>query len=180
MTYSLTNDQQIIFEKIIEDIEEILNPYSMGATTYLSLTGSAGTGKTYLSSAIINHLVSVKNLTVGVLAPTHQAVGVIRDGVNLKHKNLDFGTIHKYLSLKPEIDNETGEQKFKKQHNKIKRDSNGEIIKKVYKEVLIVDESSMIGQGLFDFIIEEVDKGNSKCVLFIGDACQLFPIEMGG
>ena len=44
-------------------------------------------------------------------------------------------------------------------------------------DILIVDESSMIGTELYEYILEEIEKGNVGTVVFVGDPNQLLPVS---
>lgn len=140
---------------------------------FLNGISSHNTGKTYLSKAIVDSIMS-KNMTCAVIAPTHQAVGVIKDSIDLSHKNLHFATVHAFLGLKPgDIDPKTGERKFKKDTSK-----KASLLSKLKVDIVILDESSMIGEELYKFIKKEIFEMNRiKAILFLGDPYQLGPIE---
>ena len=170
---ALTPKQQEIFEHIIEDINEVQNGDIFAEHRFISITGAAGTGKTFLSKSIVQTLMD-KNMTVAVLAPTHQAVSVIRDSIGLNHRNLHFATVHAFLGLKPgDIDPKTGERKFKKQTGK-----KASPLSKMKVDIVILDESSMIGEELYKFIKKEIFEMNRiKAILFLGDKFQLPAVE---
>lgn len=133
----------------------------------LSLTGSAGTGKTFLTTQIVKTLESMK-IVLAVTAPTHKAASVLSE-LFIKNKlKTTPRTIHSFLNIKPFIDYEKGIESFKP--DKTKKES-------LYIDVLIVDESSMIGIELYDYILEEIEKGRVGTVLFVGDPNQLLPIN---
>ena len=173
MKYNLTEDQQKIYENVIEDIKEVMNGDMFGEHSWVSIKGPAGTGKTWLSKAIVQKLLDMK-LTIAVLAPTHQAVGVIKDNIGIENSKIVYATIHSFLGLKPgKINLETGEQKFTKNCPK-----KGNPLCKKKVDIVILDESSMVGYELFSFLKEEMySRSRIKAFLFIGDACQLMPVE---
>lgn len=170
---ALTTDQQRIYEGIIADISEVQRGDIFAEHSFLSITGPAGTGKTFLSKSIVESLMA-KNMTCAVLAPTHQAVGVIKDSIGLSHNNLHFATVHAFLGLKPgDIDPKTGERKFKKNTGK-----NASPLSKMKVDIVILDESSMIGAELYKFIKKEIFELNRiKAILFLGDKFQLPAVE---
>jgi len=172
MAFNLTVDQQNIYEKIINDINEVRKGDIFGEYSWLSLKGPAGTGKTFLTKNIVSYLLS-QNMKMAVLAPTHQAVSVIKNNIDIKDKKIFYATIHAFLGLKPgKINLETGERKFTKNCKKAKA------LCKEKVDIVILDESSMVGYELFDFLKEELYSRNRiKAFLFIGDACQLMPVE---
>ena len=169
----LTNKQQEIYEHIIDDISEVQNGDIFAEHSFLSITGAAGTGKTFLSKSIVETLME-KRMTVAVLAPTHQAVSVIRDSIGITNNNLHFATVHAFLGLKPgDIDPKTGERKFKKNTGK-----KASPLSKMRVDIVILDESSMIGEELYKFIKKEIFELNRiKAILFLGDKFQLPAVE---
>jgi len=166
MSYNLTEDQQNIHDTTISQIKEAMKGDLFGENSYFSIHGPGGCGKTYLSKALIT---SLQNYSIAVLAPTHQALRVIKENVEEVNTsgNIIFGTVHSYLCLRPEIDKKTGQQKFKRGYK--------DKITKV--DILIIDESSFISAELFTFIYEESQNNTFKCVLFLGDDRQLLPIK---
>ncbi len=168
----LTTDQNEIYEKVIADLEEVRKGDIFGEHSWISIKGPAGTGKTYLSKTIVQTLLD-KNMSIAVITPTHQAKSVIQETIGIEHKKLFFSTIHAFLGLKPgKINLETGERKFTKDCKGL----NPLCKKKV--DIVILDESSMIGYELFNFLKEEMYSRNRiSAFLFIGDACQLMPVE---
>lgn len=176
---ALTQDQQTVFNQITSLIDERVTNFlqSYNIQDYMiSLTGAAGTGKTFLTVEIIKHLIAkYSHVESGysfhnffVTAPTNKAVSVI--GKMLKQQGIeaDCKTIHSFLGIKPFVDYEKGIETFKV--DKQKQD-------KVSTTVLIVDESSMIGEELFEYIQEAIETDRAKVVLFIGDPYQLLPIS---
>jgi exodeoxyribonuclease-5 len=171
--FGLTDAQYSAFEGITGDLEVVQDGDIFGENSWISLRGPAGTGKTFLSLSIVQTLLD-KNMTIAVLAPTHQAVKVIKNTINIEHKNIVYSTLHAFLGLKPgDIDPKTGERKFKKVTGK-----NASPLSKMKVDVVILDESSMVGEELFNFLKKEMYENNRiKSFLFIGDSCQLMPVE---
>ncbi len=163
---TLTAHQNEVFDNIIEDINDIFND------TYeddrISLSGSAGVGKTFMTIKIIEKLRALK-YDVVVTAPTHKALSVITD--NFKKygiAKIESRTLHSFLNLKPQINEESGEKVFLP-------DTENTDTEKV--DVLVVDESSMIGSDLFTFINNEILSSRVGAVLFVGDPYQLPPVN---
>jgi len=171
--FKLTDKQQEIYDNIIEDINEVQQGDIFAEHSFLSITGAAGTGKTFLSKSIVQTLMD-KRMTVAVLAPTHQAVGVIKDSIDINNGNLHFATLHAFMSLKPgDINPKTGERKFKKTTGQ-----KASPLSKLKIDIAIIDESSMIGDELYKFIKKEVFELNRiKAILFLGDKFQLPAVE---
>jgi ATP-dependent exoDNAse (exonuclease V) alpha subunit len=107
-------------------------------------------------------------ISLAVAAPTHKAAAVLAD-LFIKNKlKTTPRTIHSFLNIKPFVDYEKGIESFKK--DKTKKED-GPI------DVLIVDESSMIGTELYEYILEEIEKEKVGTVIFVGDPNQLLPIN---
>jgi GTPase SAR1 family protein len=170
--HSLTSQQQELFENILQMIDEKVGSLlrSTSIEEYLiSLTGPAGTGKTYLTTRIAEHLIR-KQEELGypgsidydfvITAPTHKAVSVLADTLSQSGIQANCRTIHSFLGIKPFIDFQTGEEKYKVDKTKKTKESTS---------ILIVDESSMTGAELYEYILEAIEEGRANPVLFIGD-----------
>lgn len=168
----LTTDQQGVFDGVMSDIKECLIGDLFAENTFLSITGPAGTGKTFLSHSIVSELINM-NLRVAVLGPTHKSLKVIRGNIHVDSKNITYATVHSFLGLKPKIDYKTGAQTFVKDKGK-----ESSKLSKVKVDLMIVDESSFVSASLFEHIKKEALVYNRcKVVLFIGDKLQLLPVE---
>ncbi|RLA73581.1 MAG: ATPase [Epsilonproteobacteria bacterium] len=176
-TSKLTPEQQDIFEKIVSSIESKV--FSVLKSTniddyQLSLTGAAGTGKTFLTTHIAKYLSDMlkatekKEYRFTVTAPTHKAVGVLTKILFDNKIEASCRTLHSFLGIRPFTDYATGEEKFTIDKTKKVKESTS---------VLIVDESSMIGAELYEYIVEAIEDGRINMVLFIGDPYQLLPVD---
>ena len=166
---NLTDGQSKILTKIYNDVEltcsNILNSNDIDSRM-ASLTGSAGTGKTFLTVQIIKKLCEA-NLSCSVTAPTHKAASVIGKVLFENKINMTPKTIHSFLGIKPFIDYATGIESFTVDKK----------AKKVAVDVLIVDESSMINDELFELILESLESNLVRYVIFVGDPNQLLPVS---
>ena len=170
----LTPHQLEVFEKITSKIKENLSSRVSNISLsdrFLSLTGAAGTGKSFLTSAIVDEIdnfMPVGQYEICVTAPTHKALKVLTAMVGDYYIGVKSSTIHSFLNMKQFYDYSTGAENFivDRARDKINRAS-----------LLIVDESSMVSNELFDFIFEIVKKGYVNTVLFIGDLYQLLPVN---
>jgi exodeoxyribonuclease-5 len=131
------------------------------AMTTFSITGSAGTGKTTLVKEIIK---TVKGKRIVLSSPTHRANSVIRT----QNPDGDIMTLHKLLGLKPFIDLTNFDA------SKLEFVEEGEI-EMPYRGILLVDESSMIGDALYGLLIRTASQYGTK-ILFLGDMAQLGPV----
>jgi len=156
----LTKDQK----KSLELFCEWLNtPYSFKPFV---MKGFAGSGKTYLSMKLLKK-VDELGLCWTVVAPTHKAVGVLREG--LKNESIQPtwfpSTIHRLLRLK------------------LKRQVNVEICEKTDQTenslenlgLVLIDEASMIDSKLLEITLE-CARCNSTRLVFVGDPAQLPPV----
>lgn len=140
------------------------------------IRGFAGTGKTFTLNRIIETAMKwsdvqtnyLKKLRIAASAPTHKAVRVMRKNAELGEK-VTYTTIHSLLGLKPDPDNKTGKQVFK-------RSLDPEDGKIQEYNLVIVDEVSMLGEELWKALMEEVINGTIKLIL-LGDPCQIPPVK---
>lgn len=152
------NEQQIEALNAIADflIEREDNSFT--------LAGYAGTGK---SSTVKILLAWIKEyfsfFDLEITAPTHRAKGIIEKLSGRKSK-----TIHSILGLSPNINIE------KLDNRNLVFDTTKEPT--MPKNLLIVDESSMVNDTLFKLIIDKCRKKNCQ-ILFIGDSAQLKPVK---
>ena len=156
----LTNDQKRSLELFCEWLN---TPYSYNPFV---MKGFAGSGKTYLSMKLLKK-VDELGLSWTVVAPTHKAVGVLRE--NLKNESIQPtwfpSTIHRLLRLK------------------LKRQADAEICEKTDQTesslenlgLVLIDEASMIDSKLLEITLE-CARFNSTRLVFVGDPAQLPPV----
>ena len=171
----LTPHQQEVFEKITSKIKKNLSSTINNillSDRFLSLTGAAGTGKSYMTSAIVNEIncfLKVSQHGIQITAPTHKAVKVLKQMLSYSYDiGIECSTIHSFLNLKQSYNYEIGAERFvvDRTKEKINRAS-----------LLIVDESSMVSSEIFGFILEILKKNYVNTVPYIGDSFQLLPID---
>ena len=165
---TLSQHQLEIFNKITVQLEDIVKT-GMVWDNMLALSGAAGTGKTYLTTAIVEALRNDYHITI--TAPTHKALKVIAFNMfNNGITNINTKTIHSFLNIKLFTDFDKGIQKFVPE--KTKKDLGK-------TDILIVDESSMISDDMYGFIMDAIEQERVKAVLFVGDYYQLLPVDSG-
>lgn len=138
-----------------------------GTDLTITLSGSAGTGKTTLILELIKYLED-KNIIYILAAPTHKAKLVLE---TLTERTAS--TVHQLLSLQPNLDI------FDLDFRELDFLSHADIKKPnqiPYKGVVIIDEASMINDDLFKFIVGTAKERLSK-VIFVGDLKQLQPVR---
>lgn len=159
--YTLTNDQ-------INAVNAFKN-FLSDDTRFFILNGSAGTGKSFLLSYIINNVLKhcnkalskkkIKRKPYYITATTHKACDVL-SGL-LPKENIQ--TIHSLLGVTVYTDYDSGKQSLKMKK-----------VKSIFDSIIFIDECSMIDDELLDIIT----KYTKTCkIIFIGDKCQLPPVN---
>lgn len=136
------------------------------------LKGAAGTGKTTVMVASVIYM-ALNDCKVQVSAPTHKAVKVLSDKIAEISSSMDLSipepkTIHSVLALKPKQVIPGEPEGFTRL--KFSEPSLNDI------DLLIVDECSMVGTELYNYIIDDCSIFNTP-VLFSGDSFQLRPVN---
>lgn len=177
---NLNQEQQEAFDA--------LNDFLLSPDQFFLLKGSAGTGKThvitYCMLEYFKHREFLKSLSKDDLgksfrwvftAPTHKAVSTIKNTITghinsldaenysefLNDCNVEFKTIHSVLNLVVNNDYKTGSTYITQKS----------IPAWLGREILIVDEYSMVDWQLFKYINSSPVK-----VIFLGDTYQLLPV----
>jgi exodeoxyribonuclease V len=164
----LTKHQKDIFIPLALEIENVIKN-NMVSDNIISLSGSAGVGKTFVTSKIIE-LFNILNYNITITAPTHKAVNVLSDMLKKDNlENISIRTIQSFLNLRQQKSFDTGSINFVPEYK-------NDILK---TDLLIIDESSMVGNKLYEYIIQAIEQDRCKAVLFIGDYYQLPAIEGG-
>jgi len=165
---TLSEHQKEIFIPLVLKLDNIIKA-SMSWDNIITLSGSAGVGKTFVTSKIIE-LFTLMKYNITITAPTHKALSVISKTLNeldISKEKINTKTIHSYLNLKQQKDYNTGKTSFVPDKKK-------EILN---TDLLIVDESSMVGESIYEYIIQAIEHDKCKAVLFIGDYYQLPSVE---
>ena len=153
-----SKDQYKVFDTLINNWGQ--NEYSRHP--YFFLTGSAGTGKSFMTQQIVNYLTN-KNVKYLLMAPTGVAA-----------KNIDGQTIHSALHIR----NTSTYFETLSHYNEQQKRELSEI------KAIIIDEISMVSSALLSFISLLFAKIHKKSVpfggiptLLIGDLAQLPPVS---
>ena len=164
MDIKLTDDQQYIYDDLIEKVNSFPGRFEA------VIVGNAGTGKTTLTSKIIETLSAGYN--IAVTSPTHKANSVIREMLvnnGMGPGVADVCTIHSFLGLK---------LVYKKNRQVLKHDPRSANSTKMV-DVLFVDECSMISDEMYTHILNQMHRVR-RAIIFIGDDCQLPPVDTEG
>jgi exodeoxyribonuclease V alpha subunit len=152
--------------RLSDEQEEAIDMCLDPLVRILSVTGRAGTGKTY----VLGHAYKETTLQVGVgkvvlCAPTGRAAKRIFELTGIRAK-----TIHKLLEF-PEPEDED------KDGNPIPPDPRRNRERPLYERVVYVDESSMLSQQLYEQLMAALPPNGR--IRFFGDNEQLPPVEKG-
>lgn len=136
----------------------------------LIISGPGGVGKTFLVTHLIDQIMpryfdTCKMLgiepqydEVRMTATTNKAAGVLAEATCRP-----CDTVHSFLALKVKDDYSTGQSKLTKTERWTVHD----------RQILFVDECSMIDKPLLDLIREGTHKSK---IVYVGDHCQLAPV----
>ena len=166
----LNKDQQMIFDNFKKNEDEDI---------IYSLEGKAGTGKSTLTSELIKYLYQ-KEQVIACVAPTHQALKVLKQmvtkAVGSGWKNngrIKFATVHSYLGLTLQIDDNGNEIFGKSSFNKYNA--------RIECDYLFCDESSMVPNDLSLKIRKSLTSDDKpqirKQLIYVGDPYQLKPVQ---
>jgi hypothetical protein len=184
----LTADQRNAIDGILRDIQH--------PSARVMLCGYAGTGKTVATAALVGEL-RLRGLTVVVATPTHKARSQVEKALKANGaQDFECVTVHRLLGLKQVRDYKTGKESFKPDSpgknlladgicKKTYQDycsehAEGETWKDYKKEnsvcidIVIVDETSMLHEDLYEYLISEAEK---RPIVFVGDDRQLLPVK---
>ncbi len=158
----LTEEQLNIFN--------VITNLSLKNFSQTLLTGYGGTGKTFLTTKIIEEIIAKRaGVKIAITAPTNKAVRVLKNLSSIceTHPRVDFNTLHSLLKLKRVITDD-GKEEFK-----------SEIFDDMDEyDLIIVDEVSMLDNSLYAKLLDKAKRYNIA-VLFIGDRGQIPPVNGG-
>ncbi len=159
----LSDQQQTALEQLQDFVD--------GSESFFVLEGYAGTGKTTLLQAFVAQLQSQgDHRPIVFSAFTNKATKVLAQMMAAWGLGVDCLTCCQLLGLRPQINQETGEQEFIP--DKDQDSSFGKYA------LVVVDECSMVNQNLWELLITEVSCFHTSVqILFVGDSAQLPPIN---
>ena len=149
---TLTQGQQEALSK--------LEAFLASEDLFFLLSGSAGTGKTYMLEQVLPLVTDGDVIGCG---PTHKSVAVLATRLH----DTDCMTIHRFLGLKPKKSGTT---------SSLVKQRNYDPTQWMGVSVLLLDELSMVSSDLVKHIKDDALSWNRKYI-FIGDRYQLPPVD---
>lgn len=146
-----------------EALDKLEKWYRDPKDLFFTLSGRAGTGKTYILKYFVDQIVTNP---ICVTAPTHKAVRQVERSTNRKGKTLQ--SLH---GLRPNFNLEDFDL------NNINFDALGTPTMNNYK-LVIIDECSMVTPSLHELNAKRAKDLGVK-ILYVGDAKQLPPVTRG-
>lgn len=177
----LTKSQLLLRDNLLRFVCTPATGLSPDKRTFL-IKGYAGTGKTFSVCSIISEILSspvynqfLKKEDIRFCAPTNKAKKILKETVSplLDFEKHQFRTLHQLLSLTRKV-NEYGGNSFEASQDQFKKES---IDPKKQFKFVVIDECSMIPQKLYGFIVSLMILRPYLKVVFLGDPCQLPPIN---
>jgi hypothetical protein len=143
-----------------------LEAFHKGTNKVVTISGAAGTGKSTIMSIFDKYL---RNEYENVLytSPTHRANAVTK----MMNPNAKVYTLHTLFGLSPDVSLEDGNFDVKDlQFAEVNKPKIGS------GDILVIDESSMVNDALYEFINIGIQQFNIK-VIYVGDVAQLKPVK---
>ena len=165
----LANKEQ---RKAIRDIGDWIGD-TLTAATYFVLEGRGGTGKTAVVQKIIANAIEQGSITqaqVLYTATTHTAKTTLAEATQQETM-----TIWRALGIRPPDEMDVTS---KAKSNEIVDVENADNDPLEGIKILIIDESSMLGEGMLSKIESKLE-GRGIKVLFLGDGAQIVPVRPG-
>ncbi len=156
MKHTFKGDQEKVYKDIFKFLENDKG--------FLLLEGKAGTGKTKLVSFLVQDMLEQNYTDIAMIAPTGQAVKVLKDSADYDTSDITFSTIHSLFKLRPKKDRE--ELYFIKNAGACPADD---------IKIFFVDEVSQLEDNLFYYLLDEAKAG--KKVILVGDGSQTPPVN---
>jgi exodeoxyribonuclease-5 len=131
------------------------------------LSGYAGTGKTFLSMRLLAQA-DAAGLCWTVVAPTHKAVGVLRQHLQLAGLQPTWypSTLHRLLRLK-----------LRRERDQERCEETAQTAAALeHLGLVLIDEASMVDSGLLEIVLRCAHPYRTRLV-FVGDPAQLPPVN---
>jgi Cdc6-like AAA superfamily ATPase len=122
----LTPHQKAVFDEIILELDQVIKNYDYDnpdmEASFLSLNGSAGVGKTFVTSKLVQAFLE-KDYKVVLTTPTHKSLSVAKYMINSAGmSDVTASTLHSFLNIKLDYDYLAGTKVFKRDRKKLSTD----------------------------------------------------------
>lgn len=155
-----TSKQLILDEFQDAYVEKAANRAVNNPKGFDTLDGKGGVGKTVTQTKLVQTLLK-KGMKVLILAPTHQALNVLRSKINVRSDMVEFQTVAKATRATKSLSYNTGELNF--YANQLNLDG---------AEAVFLDEGSFLDSEEIKAILTTTLINNVR-LLVSGDSCQL-------
>lgn len=157
------NDQQ---KSALYELEKFIEDYG----TEITLSGYAGTGKSTIIgifSKWLDHRIGRGNIVY--TAPTHRANVITKQN----NPNANVYTLSALFGFTPDTDIAMEQGSLDLRELEFRAENQ---MKYEPGQLIIIDEASMVQDGLYEYIQEIVAKHNGS-VIYVGDSAQLRPVK---
>lgn len=154
----LTKDQS----STLDSIMSLINSKHFRDPLLIRISGSAGTGKTYLAQQIVYNLRG-RYSNIYATGLTNKAVAVLANKLN----GVKSCTIHKLLKIKRKINDDGTVEYVTSLDEKTNPFTN--------VSVLIIDEVSMMDDYIYNLLVRSLSESRTICIM-LGDSKQLPPV----
>jgi len=149
--------------------KQLLEWLSLDQNVMISLTGQAGSGKTFLAICMYFALHTKKRVVFTAL--THKACNILRgnfEDLGMAEKLIpEITTLHSYLGVVCKVDYRTGTEEFTKSDDTFDMTA----------DIVFVDESSMMGEDLYGYATAAARAKKGRKFILVGDPFQLPPVN---
>ena len=165
-------EQTLVLNEGQQEAADTVFHFLFDSEKELSITGSAGTGKTTLMQYIMSTVIKEYKDSASLMgtkavdyefhltATTNKAADVLSQSTRLP-----VSTIHSFLGLRVQDNYKTGEQTLMRTKNF-----------KVYSNIILfTDEASMVDTALYGHLMDALD--DTCKVIYLGDHCQMTPVN---
>lgn len=156
------NDEQVA---ALKGLEEFANG---DTSTEIVLQGFAGTGKTVIIG-LFNEYLSKNNISVVYSSPTNRANHVLES----RMPNAEIYTLDRLCGLASSID--FGSENYNVAE--LRKQFNPDSVKAKPGQIVIIDEASMMQEGIYEFVKEVLINQYGCKVIYVGDNAQLRPVK---
>ena len=165
--FDLNSEQTNALEQLENFFKQYQENINAGTGKSITLTGYAGTGKTTIMS-FFNKYLEQKIFSAPIYtSPTNRANAITK----LNNPKAKVFTLHKLFGLREDIDLVDGD--YDLSEVEFTSDDTNKKIKR--GDILVVDESSMMNDTLYD-MLERAKQELNLAIIYVGDPGQIRPV----